>query len=165
MNTQNSSNSLRLPPLASNKARLGRVLALTSGLLVIGLSGCDTMNQSQSDERSVVAITAATGDQKTETKTVQSTVGKTVVVTLPGNSGTGYTWSMTAHSEGVQLENAPVTKPLKAGTPGGPTVTSFELMMEQSGRQTARLELARAWEADTPPARVIDLVITVQDNP
>lgn len=152
-------------PLFSDRARLGRALALTGGLLVAGLSGCDTMNQSQSDDQSVVAIQAASGDQKTETRTVDSTIGKTVVVTLPGNSGTGYTWSMTSHSEGVKLENAPVTKPLKADTPGGPTVTTFELMMEESGRQTARLELARAWEADTPPARVINLVISVQDTP
>ncbi|MDG2031980.1 MAG: protease inhibitor I42 family protein [Phycisphaerales bacterium] len=165
MNTQISSNSLRMRPLFSNRARLGKALALTSGLLVVGLSGCDTTNQSQSDDRSVVAITAASGEQKTETRTVDSTIGKTLMVTLPGNSGTGYTWSMTSHSEGIQLEGAPVTKPLKADTPGGPTVTTFELMMEESGRQTARLELARAWEADTPPARVIDLVITVQDNP
>jgi hypothetical protein len=37
--------------------------------------------------------------------------------------------------------------------------------MQKSGRQTARLELARTWEADTPAARVVDLVITVSEKP
>ena len=137
-----------------------------SGLLGIGLSlvlsGCCAVEpDSISEGRSVVNIAAATGDEQAETRTVESTVGSTVEITLPGSSGTGYTWTMTAHSDGIRLEDAPVTKPLKADTPGGPTVTTFNLSMEKIGRQTARLELARTWEADTPAARVVELVILV----
>ena len=136
-----------------------------AGLLAAGLSGCSTTSDtSTSADRTTVAIPLLAGEQQTE-KSVSSTVGQTVEITLQGNSGTGYTWSMTAHSEGIQLENPPVTKSLEADTPGGPTVTTFELLMQKSGRQTARLELARTWEANTPAARVVDLVITVSEKP
>lgn len=141
-----------------------------SGLLGIGLSlvlsGCNTTgSDSISKDRTLVTIGAATGDEKTVTRTIECTAGSTVEIALRGSSGTGYTWTMTAHSEGISLEDAPVTKPLKAGTPGGPTVTTFNLSMKKSGRQTARLELARTWEADTPAARVVDLVFTVSEKP
>ena len=108
-----------------------------------------------------VVVGAADGTTTSEELTTSAKVGGFVEIELPANGGTGYTWSMTAHSEDVELIGAPESRPVEVNLPGGPTLTTFRLKMNAAGRQTARLELAQPWEADAPAARTVNLVISV----
>lgn len=128
------------------------------GLLV----GCQGGAPATRNAEPTVVIVDSDPGEDTVTRIVrEADQGGIVVVEAPGNGGTGYTWSMTAHSDGLELTGTPVTTPVEAGVAGGPNRTVFRMRVTEPGRQTARLELARTWEADTPPARVLEVVINV----
>ena len=154
---------------STSHGRSWRGSTLTCAGMLLMLCGCEHApkghhhhhHHAQAAPASVIVVGPGNDSKKTEELTTDAVVGGIVDIELPGNAGTGYTWSMTAHSEDVELVGSPTTEPLEAGLPGGPTVTNFKLRMKSAGRQTARLELAHPWEADTPAARVVHLVISV----
>ena len=164
MSTQKTVRWLPFDPDRISLATIGRI-SLGSSLVAIGLAGslagCESSTRGEGGPTSIVIVGQQPDDDRVQMVTEDALRGETVVVEVPGNAGTGYTWSMTAHSEGVQLLGTPSTKPLEEGLPGGQNLTTFKLKLTESGRQTARLELARTWEANTPAARVVNLVINV----
>ena len=153
MNTANADTSPRT---------LRILISLLAGNLLF-LTACSTSSGGTSSEPTIAVVGDQPADGQPEQLELASTLGREVIVDLPASGGTGYTWSMTAHSEGLELTKPPTTAPVRNALPGGPTLTSFTLKMTGTGRQTARLELARTWEAETPAARVVNVVINVDE--
>ncbi len=140
-----------------------RLTLFAMALPIFALVGCAGQDNVQGNP-TLAVVGPGTTDGGPEQLMLESAVGREVIVDLPSNGGTGYTWSMTAHSEGVELIGSPTTKPLQEGLPGGQVMTSFTLKMNKEGRQTARLELARTWEADVPASRLVNVVIKVNGS-
>ena len=127
---------------------------------------CSPNGHSNNPNNSVIVVgSEPAGTDAPEQFAVNSVVGAEVIVDLPFNAGTGYSWSMSSHSDGVELVGTPETKALKGDLPGGPMLATYTLKVTKAGRQTARMELARAWETDTPAARTVDLVIIASTTP
>ena len=92
-------------------------------------------------------------------------VGQVLVIELPGNPTTGYTWTakkidgdaLTRLGDGVYKQNP---APERMEGVGG--VETWKFQGAKAGRQTLRFEYARSWEKDTAPARVAAFEIVVQ---
>jgi predicted secreted protein len=121
-------------------------------------SGQDGPGTGNSDRTKVVQVGEPTGSTDAEQYDAKAAIGSEVLIELPFQGGTGYSWSMSSHSDGLVLVRMDTTT-LKPNLPGGPMKASFTMRVERSGRQTARLELARLWETDSAPARQVEVVI------
>jgi len=134
---------------------------------MLGLSGCasdQNPDSSGSNARtSVVEVEETSGSTDADVYTTTGPVGSNIIIELPFQAGTGYSWSMSSHSDGLSLVRMD-TKSLEKGIAGGPMQAIFTLRVEREGRQTARLELARAWETDSAPARQVEVVVNGGSN-
>lgn len=140
-----------------------RIALLAMTLPILALAGCAAQDGDRGDHMLTV-VGPASPDGAPEQLMLESVVGREEIIQLPSNAGTGYTWSMTTHSEGIELVGAPTTEPIQKDLPGGEVMTRFTLRMNKAGRQTARLELARTWETDVPAARLVNVIIKVDGN-
>ena len=162
MDGMNSSSNQMTSTMTSWR-RMGLAL-LGSSLLLVPLA-CAPDGPSTNPHNSLIVVSDTPSSDNPEQITVSSVPGAEVLVDLPFSGGTGYTWAMPEHSEGVELVGKPETKALKGNLPGGPMMATFKLKVTATGRQTARLELARPWETDTPAARTVDIVINAGEAP
>lgn len=140
---------------------MGALLLL--GTLMCAPLACAPEGPSKNPHNALIVVSQTPSSDEPETIAVNSAVGAEVIVDLPFSAGTGYSWTMPAHSEGVELVGKPKTKTMAGSLPGGPMVATFILKVTTSGRQTARLELARAWETNTPAARTVEVVIMAKE--
>lgn len=87
--------------------------------------------------------------------------GGLLTIKLPFNAGTGYDWSLRAHSQGVQALGKPA---IEGGTGriGAPKLASFFLRVTGPNIQQARFELARPWEIEPEGAKASVRTVTVK---
>ena len=134
-------------------------LLLLLGALSILPAGCHTgqdgPNGNASATTKTIEVTDATDAKSKDHYKTKVPVGSTVLVELPFQAGTGYSWSISSHSDGLSLVRMD-TKALKGNLPGGPMKAIFRLRVDRPARQIARLELARPWEVDSAPARQVE---------
>ena len=99
-------------------------------------------------------------------KVINVTVGQVLVVELPGNRTTGYGWNQPAASETVLErvgEPAYVKNPAPSGMAGVGGKEIWRFRAAKAGRQRLRLEYARPWEKNTPPAKVVTFTVVVSE--
>ncbi len=126
-----------------------KTAAILLGLALLFTAGCG--------RRAISLDSAASG------RTVELTVGQRLVITLPANPSTGYTWEV---REGA----APVLEPL-----GDPTFTSdnpnlvgsggtlrLVFRAAQPGATTLVLVYHRPWETDVEPLDTFQVTVTVR---
>jgi len=92
-------------------------------------------------------------------KEIEAAVGQRIVLTLPENPSTGYTWSIEL-PPGVEQQSstfAPAGAAM-AGS-GGRRVWSIKLL--RSGEATLRAKLWREWEGDGSVRRRLDITLRV----
>ena len=137
-------------------------LLLLLGALSILPAGCHTGQDGPSGSSTAttktIEVASATDPNSSDHYKTSVPVGSVVLVELPFQAGTGYSWSISSHSDGLSLVSMD-TKALKDNLPGGPMRAIFKLRVDRPSRQTARLELARPWEVDSAPARQVEVVI------
>jgi inhibitor of cysteine peptidase len=91
--------------------------------------------------------------------------GQSLVVTLPANPTTGYSWTVTApgtpqlkqDGEGVYTPDAGA-----AGRVGAGGTTVFRFVAVEAGATTLVLAYARPFEPDQPPAKTFSVPVTVK---
>jgi inhibitor of cysteine peptidase len=90
--------------------------------------------------------------------------GTTLVVRLPANPTTGYTWSLVTSGTSVVNEGDPTfVQSASAGEKVGAGGTeSWSFTAQESGEQELLFEYRRAWERDTPPAKSLSYSIRVR---
>jgi inhibitor of cysteine peptidase len=90
--------------------------------------------------------------------------GTTLVIRLPANPTTGYSWSLVTSGNSVQSQGEPTfVQSASAGERigvGGTETWSFTA--QESGEQELRFEYRRAWERDVPPAKSLSYSIRVR---
>ena len=114
-------------------------------------------------EKVVLAIPSETGtEEKIEHYAIAVPGGSTVEVTLPFQAGTGYSWALASHSDGLALVNTSTRSLTNDGRTGGPMEAIYVLKRSASGStpDTAVFKLSRPWENDAPPAREVKATFT-----
>ena len=92
-----------------------------------------------------------------DTYSLQVPVGAQVEVTLPFQAGTGYSWALASHSDGLSLVNTSTRSMSEDGRTGGPMQATFILKLNPGdGSDNAIFKLARLWGgAEEEPARTV----------
>ena len=91
--------------------------------------------------------------------------GGTVVVSLPSNPSTGFSWAMTGPAPAeLEQQGEPKYLPPVATTPavgaGGTEVFTFKA--KATGTATLELGYARPFEKGVPPAKTFKVTVTVE---
>ena len=97
------------------------------------------------------------------TTTVKGVIGEEMTFDLPGNAGTGYTWTLTSGMPSfLKAVGEPTFVGDHAGMPGTSGVTRFQFVAVTEGSATLRFEYARSWEKDVAPVRWAEVEISVK---
>ena len=108
-------------------------------------------------------VTASLSDSGGEVSLVQ---GQPLVVRLPANPSTGYSWTYTVVGDEVlRLDSVSGEAPAPNGMVGVPGEQVWSFRAQGSGRAVLRYVYARAWEKHTPPAKTFTLNVTVSPAP
>jgi inhibitor of cysteine peptidase len=93
-------------------------------------------------------------------------VGQTLLITLPSNATTGYSWTLSGGRIDVLAPGSPfgeeITDPHAAGMVGVGGVTSWRFLAAQPGTATLTFRYGRAWEPDARPAETATYAIAVR---
>ena len=95
-------------------------------------------------------------------KSVPMTVGQELVVELPAQLGTGFSWSVDESSASiVKLVKSAQTG---AAAPGQAETQRFVFTAAQVGSGTLSLSYRRPWEKDKPPSKVFAVSVRVASS-
>jgi inhibitor of cysteine peptidase len=117
----------------------------------------------------VGAVAAASGGSNTiyvdtsySGKEVEISIGESLVVTLPSNASTGYSWKLAENSdEGVLQEVGHEYIATQTNLVGAAGKELWTFKALQDGTSTIHMEYIRPWEAGTPPAETFSLTVVV----
>jgi inhibitor of cysteine peptidase len=90
--------------------------------------------------------------------------GTTLIIRLPANPSTGYSWTLVTSGKSVQRQGEPafVQSASTGEKVGAVGMESWSFVAQESGEQEVRFEYRRAWERDTPPSRTLSYSIRVR---
>ena len=132
-----------------NKYYKNILIILTLVVILASISGC---------KPKAVQLTDADNN-----KEIPLEVGSQLVITLPGNPSTGYSWevkSMDAAILGVVGEPQFVSDNTNLVGAGGQLSLTFEAL--KAGSTTLELVYHRAWETDIAPLQTFTVKVTVK---
>lgn len=99
-------------------------------------------------------------------KTIEVKGVSRVLVLLPGNMTTGYSWAI-ARVEGAAVQAAGevqyTAKPHQPGMVGGGGTFEASFRVVEKGKATVTMEYRRPWEKDTPAEKKFTVTLDVQD--
>ncbi|MAJ46419.1 MAG: hypothetical protein CBC35_03775 [Planctomycetes bacterium TMED75] len=126
-------------------------------------------HHSNSEKSSTVllAVPAKTDDAEAEENfTIAVAQGGTAEITLPFQAGTGYSWALAAHSDGLSLVNTSTRSLTDDGRTGGPMEVIYVLKRSSDSDHpdTATFKLSRPWEDNAPPAREVKVTFKSSEN-
>ena len=150
---------------------------LTASLAAVSLSACQNPSPSSGNTsghahgtttapaqpKAVLAIPQpGEVSQDSESFTMNVAKGGTAEVTLPFQAGTGYSWALASHSDGLTLVNTSTRSLSDDGRTGGPMEAIYVLKRSSTSNpgETATFKLSRPWEEDAPAARVVKVRFT-----
>ncbi len=94
-------------------------------------------------------------------KEVAATVGQQIVLTLPENPSTGYTWAIELPA-GVEQQSSRFA-PAGSAMPGSGGQRVWSMKALRSGESQIRAKLWREWEGDGSVRRRFDVTLRVAD--
>jgi predicted secreted protein len=97
-------------------------------------------------------------------RTIELRSDQELLVRLPGNSATGYRWSLAAAPASVlKLEGLPTFErdPAGPGAVGAPRVEIWRFTTARKGQQVLLFDYRLPWETEAPPARQLWFTVTV----
>ncbi|MEV6324171.1 protease inhibitor I42 family protein [Nocardia sp. NPDC051787] len=137
------------------------LLVLLLGLAVAGCGGNDVSGETTSESANpVVRAGAADNGQERRLR-----VGQRLMVALPSNPSTGYSWSIAEVDAAVAKQDGEAdfepdpAVPVAPGA-GGTSVWSF--VGAAAGVTALRMEYTRPWEHGLTPAETFSLTIKVE---
>ena len=98
-------------------------------------------------------------------RTIELRSDQELLIRLPGNSATGYRWSLAAAPASVlKLEGLPTIErdPAGPGIVGAPRVEIWRFTTAHQGQQVLLFDYRLPWDADAPPARQLSFTVTVR---
>jgi len=127
---------------------------LSEALIVIQLIGVPTMS-AHADSKTLVLTESENG------KTVQLPLGGQLVVRLPAQLGTGFSWAVVSRKGDALRVTEQRTESAGQLRPGGSEEQVFVFAPQASGSEDVELAYRRPWEQNQPPARTFRFSATV----
>lgn len=95
-------------------------------------------------------------------QTIQAWTGSEIVIQLPANPTTGYSWASTANPAPLVFEKSQyLADSRNEGVAGSGGTQLFQFAADVSGSAKITLEYRRSWEKDAPPAKTFSVTINV----
>ncbi len=136
------------------------VLLATALLTTVACSSAPNDDGSQSSASSVVSSNEVRLTKADDGKTVRVNVGQDVILTLPDNASTGYTWQITSNDLGdPQVHNT--GDPSRPGA-GGHVVFTWSTA-GASSVHTIELVLQRPWAETVPPIDHFTVTLDIEE--
>jgi inhibitor of cysteine peptidase len=142
-----------------------------AGSFVLALSGCERHGGAQPPANAAVssqsaAPAAGVGVELSEDDSgaaLDVDRGTTLVIKLPANPTTGYSWSLVTSGAGVVSQGEPTfVRDASTDKLGAGGAEAWSFTAQQSGEQELRFEYRRAWEREQSPAKVVTYAIRVR---
>lgn len=131
---------------------MNRVIVATIVCLVLVGAGC----------RSLSPATVVEVGPNDIGRTLVLSTGHSLVVTLPANPTTGYSWAVRSSTAAVLRANGEeyvASAPERVGSGGTQRLT---FVAASVGRTSLTFEYRRPWEAGAAPAQVVEYVVSVE---
>jgi inhibitor of cysteine peptidase len=153
-----------------------RFLALVP-ILVVALVGCTTAGAAPTDPVTPAAATPSSPggtpepmrlDESANGATLTVAPGTPIVIGLPSNPTTGYSWVVTSLPDpghvslDSPIEGTYVATPVGSGVVGSGGTQSWDLHATKAGTTSIALAYARPWESGVPPVDVFAVTFVVQ---
>jgi predicted secreted protein len=138
--------------------RVGGAALLLAGLvLAAGASSARADGDKKTDDgKDAVIVTEKENDAR-----IRVAKGRTILVKLPVQGGTGYTWTMAKHDkERLKLVSETTEKPEKM-LPGGRVIRVYRFTAEAAGTTELELHYRRPFEKDKAPAKTLKVTFVV----
>lgn len=100
-------------------------------------------------------------DEADNGRTIAVASGQDVVVSLPGNPTTGYSWQVAVADSSVLQEARPVAYMPSGTLIGSGGTYTFQYRAAKSGRTDVTFTYSRSWETGTAPLKTYRLTIVV----
>ena len=115
---------------------------------------------SPSKARMTITVEPAEADGEKSRVEARMPAGGSLTIQLPFQAGTGYNWALSSISSDLKMMSQTTRSLSDDGRSGGPMLAVYVLeCLSDDSVQTARFELSRPWETDTPPVRDVVLLV------
>ena len=109
------------------------------------------------------ATPTATITEQDNGKDIDLTTGEALMVKLPSNPSTGYSWSVVGDPAPLMLEKSShVKSPKSSGAVGAPRMTVLRFSAGAAGMSTLTLVYRRPWEYNVAPAKTFSVRVNVR---
>ncbi len=148
--------------MANWRPRLMFVALILVGASATGAACGDDDDDDEIDGTVPIEVQLTKAD---DGKTVEVQPGGTLIVALPSNPSTGFSWSVTAPEPGnVELVGEPTYVPPGSTSPvvGAAGTQVFTFRPFEAGTDTLTMGYARSFEPGVAPAETFSVTITVK---
>lgn len=131
-----------------------KVSILRSLILSVVLVACACHAATSSNDPIVVNVT-----MEQQSAAVSAVAGRELIVRIPSQPGTGYSWKIIGNPELATLIDQSA-EPANPSRPGAWETQVFRFHVNAAGTEILRWTYQRPWEKEKPPARTFALQIT-----
>jgi inhibitor of cysteine peptidase len=139
-----------------------RLNAFVSAALLCAVAVVAAQEETSSSAQ-VPAASAVTVTDQDNGKTIQLSEGATLMVKLPSNASTGYSWSVKGNPSLLKLIKSDYSeqkRPMQVA--GAPGVQTFQWQATETGDAKLQLEYRRPWEKNEPAAKTFSITLQVR---
>lgn len=130
-------------------------------LLAINIVACAQTATTDQKKQGAGGSMVITGNRNGQTVNVR--VGDEVVIQLPAQMGTGYSWQLRARDAKVAVpEGEPELKSTPGQAPGAAEQQLFRFKIQAPGSTTVQLQYVRPWEKNQPPQKTFQVTLHAQ---
>jgi inhibitor of cysteine peptidase len=142
---------------SKNARQVNKYLSCTIfAILLFFLAGCVTTNAG-GNTPSTIKLT-----QTDKGKSITVHPGDEIVITLPENPSTGYSWATDKIDESMLTSQTSTTSSTPGAAIGTGGARTFSFRARQSGTVHLQLKLFRAWQGDSSIIDRFDATIQIQ---
>lgn len=130
-------------------------------LLAVSIVACaQTATTDQKKQRAGESM-VITGNRNGQTVNVR--VGDEVVIQLPAQMGTGYSWQLRARDAKIAVpQGEPELKSTPGQAPGAAEQQLFRFKIQAPGSTTVQLQYVHPWEKNQPPQKTFQVTLHAQ---
>jgi inhibitor of cysteine peptidase len=129
-------------------------------MLLIGVAMVAQSTKTPATKHTSPLVTVGEKDNGTTVDLAQDEI---LVVKLPGNPTTGYSWAVVGEPSPLALVKSTTQRTAKSKTmAGAPSVQIFRFQANAAGIVSLTLHYRRPWEHEAPPAKTYTLRVQVR---
>lgn len=140
-------------------SRWGTFFKSTSAILIaVNIAACAQTATTGQKKQHVGKSVVITGDRNGQTVNVR--VGDEVVIQLPAQMGTGYSWQLRARGAKIAVpQGEPELKSTPGQAPGATEQQLFRFKIQAPGSATVQLHYVRPWEKNQVPQKTFQVTL------